>query len=66
MGRKRIMNPQAIVSMMAKGCSGKEIAKQLNTTEATIETWRQRMYSEYNVKNGPHLVAHFYENGLMI
>lgn len=65
MGRKRIMNAHAIVSMMAKGCSGKEIATQLNTTEATIETWRQRLYSEYNVKNGPHLVAHFFQNKLI-
>lgn len=57
------MNDTQIVTLIAEGLSNKEIASELHYSEATIESYRSRLFKRYGAKNGSHLVSIFYQQG---
>lgn len=54
-----------LLSAVAKGFTTKEIAVQLKMTEATTETYRQRLMKKVSVSNTAALIAFGFRNGIL-
>lgn len=49
---------------ISKGKTTQEIAKELNISTRTVETYRQRLIEKAGVKNAPELIEYVYRNGI--
>jgi DNA-binding NarL/FixJ family response regulator len=54
-----------LLTALAKGLTTKEIAVALKMTEATTETYRQRLMKKVNAANTAALIAYGYRNGIL-
>lgn len=55
-----------IIALLADGLTTRRIAKALHrTTEATVETYRTRLFTRLGLKNSCHLVAWAYRTGVL-
>ncbi len=54
-----------ILSHMANGLTGKEIATQMTHTPATIETYKDRLFKKFKARNGNHLISIAYQKGIL-
>jgi DNA-binding NarL/FixJ family response regulator len=54
-----------LLTAIARGLITKEIAVELKMTEATIETYRQRLMKKVGVQNTAALIAYGFRNGLL-
>jgi len=50
------LRQQAVCDLVAKGCSNKEIARQLGIQPRTIEGHRKAIYDKLSVRNAVELV----------
>lgn len=55
-----------IIRLMAEGFTTKEMVKILSMPEATLETYRCRLFVKMGVKNGFHCVAYALRNKLIV
>jgi DNA-binding NarL/FixJ family response regulator len=55
-----------IIRLMAEGLTTKEMVRVLNMPEATLETYRCRLFVKMGVRNGFHCVAYALRNGLIV
>lgn len=54
-----------LVELLSQGHSSESIAKELEITVRTAETYRHRLIKRLNVSNSIELVEHFRRNGLL-
>lgn len=54
-----------IINCLAKGCSSKEIAKQLNLSKHTVDTHRRKILNKSKCKNTVDLINYCKYNGLL-
>ncbi|MEI6264934.1 MAG: helix-turn-helix transcriptional regulator [Sphingobacteriia bacterium] len=53
------------LSLIAKGCSLKEIAHELGVSQSAIEKRISPLYKRFNVRSLPHLIGFAYENFIL-
>lgn len=56
----------AIIDLIRKGVSSKEMAESLNITKKTVEVHRYNILKKLNIKNSPALVNYINENPHML
>lgn len=53
-----------ILTLIADGCSGKEIARMLSVSPRTVESHVQRLFDRHGVRNRAGLVAKWMEEAV--
>lgn len=56
---------QEVLQLVAKGCSNKEISKQLNISENTVKTHMKNILGKLHLDNRVQLTSYAYDNGMV-
>jgi RNA polymerase sigma factor (sigma-70 family) len=56
---------QEVLQLVAKGCSNKEISKQLNISENTVKTHMKNILGKLQLDNRVQLASYAYDNGMV-
>lgn len=61
--RSNALTPRqkAICDLVMEGCSNKQIGRALGISYRTVETYREEIYRNMDVKNGSQLVRKIFE-----
>jgi RNA polymerase sigma factor (sigma-70 family) len=56
---------QEVLQLVAKGCSNKEISKQLSISENTVKTHMKNILGKLHLENRVQLASYAYDNGIV-
>jgi RNA polymerase sigma factor (sigma-70 family) len=56
---------QEVLQLVAKGCSNKEISKQLGISENTVKTHMKNILGKLHLENRVQLASYAYDNGIV-
>ncbi|WP_226536660.1 response regulator [Fictibacillus halophilus] len=56
---------QEVLQLVAKGCSNKEISKQLSISENTVKTHMKNILGKLQLENRVQLASYAYDNGIV-
>jgi DNA-binding NarL/FixJ family response regulator len=56
---------QEVLQLVAKGCSNKEISKQLRISENTVKTHMKNILGKLQLENRVQLASYAYDNGIV-
>jgi DNA-binding NarL/FixJ family response regulator len=56
---------QEVLQLVAKGCSNKEISKQLHISENTVKTHMKNILGKLQLENRVQLASYAYDNGIV-